>query len=218
VEQETMLWKSIVFATSIIAGQASAQEAYVFGGLGVTQGDYEYAYLPDSETTDFEFDGVSAYLGYGKVFATYGRMAIAGEADIAFGDMESDLIEGGTTPCLVGEGGCTGKVSALATFRVVAGANSGTLRPFASLGLAVGKVEGTADLGACGFIGECSYDESLFGLAAGIGATYDVNDAWKLRGEVLYTDLGQPEFSSPDLVRSDDIQLTQFRLGVQFRY
>jgi outer membrane immunogenic protein len=213
-----MLKRTVAVAVSILAGQASAQESYLFGGLGLVQGDYEYTYEPRGEGTSFESEGVTAFLGYGRTIKNFGKVGISGEADIAFGDMKSDTINGLTVPCTTFESGCTGEVNALATLRLVAGANSGTLRPFATLGLAVGGVEGTADVGACGNPDDCDYNETMFGLAAGLGATYEVSESWQLRGEIMRVNLGQPDFSDPGDVTSDDILLSKFRLGAQFRF
>lgn len=209
---------SVAFAAALLAGQASAQDSYVYGGVSHTEADFGYTYAPIDEGTSLEADGTNAFLGFGRVFLTKGQVAFAGEADVSFGKIAVGPEQGDTLPCVSDSPGCTAKVSSLATLRVVAAAQAGKLRPFATLGIAYGKVEGAADTFACDPPTDCSFDESRFGVAAGLGATYEVNASWRLRGEYLHVDLGKPEFSDPASVVSDDITANQFRLGAEHRF
>lgn len=210
-----MLIRIVAFLTLVLSGQASAQESYFFGGLGWRHGDFAYNYTAGQDTVSFDAGRNSAFLGFGRTFFQSGQLTFAGEVDIAFGDLKSDLILVAAPPCSAQ--GCTAEVNSLVTLRLVAAAGAGKLRPFGSLGLAVGDVVGSADFGACANAFECDYDERLVGFAASLGLTYDVTPSWQLRSELLFVNMGEPEFTAPDWV-TGDITLTEIRLGAQVRF
>ena len=128
--------------------------------------------------------------------------------------------EAGSAPCVGSsdaEIGCEANVDWLATVRVVLGWQIGRTMPYLTAGLTVGSLNGFADLGACGYVGACGYDETRTGWTAGIGVRHELTDRWALKGDILHVDLGEPEFTASSVTGSG-FDFNQIRLGAIYKF
>lgn len=207
-------------ALGLCVGTVAQAETYAYGGVTIGKADYEYTYTPDTtnNVTEFSHTGAGVFLGIGRTFGQRGNMSYGGEADLAFGAWESDLEKGTTTPCLASSQGCIGKIGTLATFRGVLAWDAGGFSPFITGGLATARVKGSADLGACNFVGSCEYGDTQTGWVVGVGFTRRLTDKYDLRVDYLYADLGEPEFTDPVRVTGDSIVFQQLRIGAQMNF
>lgn len=203
-------------AFACIGAGATQAETYVYGGLSYGSADYGYTYEIASSETEFSHQGVGAFLGMGRSFASRGSLTFGGEIDIAAGAWASDVELVSTTPCIIPGDACEGSVDALMTVRGTVAFEQAGWTPFLTAGLAVGKVSGSADEGACGV--PCEFDETRTGWVVGAGFTRPLTERFDLRVDYLYTDLGKPEFTAPDSVTSAAIVFQQLRIGAQMAF
>lgn len=203
-----------------VAAPAAAGKSYAYGLVGAAFGGPDYTYLGGMEpvgsnVTAIDLSGPSATLGFGHEFLRRGAWTLAGELDVTAGNIESDLVLGETTPCLTDEDGCTAQVDWLTTARLVLGWSQGRTMPYVTVGLAMGRVSGSADLGACG-TDPCSFDSTETGWTAGLGVRHELTDRWALKGEVLHVDLGSPEFTTSGVTA--DFTFSQVRVGAIYTF
>jgi opacity protein-like surface antigen len=79
-----------------------------------------------------------------------------------------------------------------------------------------GNATGSADLGAC--VGAvCSYDQTLAGCTVGFGFKYDLSKSLVIRGDYLYSDLGDLTFSNPVTV-TGRFKFGVVRVGLEKRF
>ncbi len=173
-----------------MAPTAAAGQWYGFGALSYvfSNADHEYVTSGASNVTSIDLDGVAGTLGLGHRWDK-GDYVVGFEIDATSGNNSQSTLNGSTAPCLTGHEGCTGDMDWMATARVVVGRDYGSYHPYATAGIAVSKVTGTADTGACG-ASTCDIDDVLAGVVIGLGIKRQFDDMWALRGEYLYTDLG----------------------------
>jgi opacity protein-like surface antigen len=202
---------------------AAASGWYVFGALAAPRSGPSYTYEPGffeeempSNVTAVPLKGRAASLGFGRETMRRGAISFGFEVDLTAGDIESDLINGETTPCLIGEEGCTAALNWLATGRLVVGWKQNSTMPFVTFGVAAGDVSGTADLGACGYEGTCGYSGVQTGWTAGIGLRHELSARWALKAELLHVDLGNIPFSAQSVTGQQSFGLG--RLGVIHKF
>lgn len=216
-------FKVFVASILVILGLAQAASAngfsdglYVFGMVSKTRADETYHYSGYSD--DVSIDGWAGTIGVGKTLVSNETGTVALEADVTAGDLQSEHVINGATPCTTSaEGGCTAKADWLATLRVVASKDIGKFSPFITAGLAAGHVSGSADEGACGYVGGCGYNDTMFGSTLGIGVNYAISDRLSLRSEINYVLLGKPDFTA-DSVTSNGYAFKQVRVGLSYRF
>lgn len=199
------------------AAASSLPGWYAFGAIGKTFSGPEYTYngSDTDNVTDISISGFAGTVGFGREFARRGNLSFGFEADLTAGDMSSDREFGGTTPCLTGEEGCTADVNWMSTARLVVGAPQGATMPYLTAGVVFADIEGSADLGACGAT-ECGFDERRLGWTVGAGIRHELSDRWAVKGEVLYVDLGSPDFTTDGV--SGDFTFGSARLGMIYKF
>lgn len=205
----------VVEPDPIPAAAAKSLGWYGYGMIGGTFDGPSYRYGPEDQATDVDLSGPSLTVGIGREISRRGALSIGFEADLTAGGIDSAHIEGGTYPCLTGEGGCEAAVDWLATARLVLGWKTGNTMPYVTAGLAAGDISGFADAGACGYIA-CGFDGTETGWTAGLGFRHELSDRWALKGEVLYIDLGSPDFPSASV--TSDFTFSQVRLGTIYKF
>lgn len=209
-----------VFSSTAFAQDSSlaSSDWYVFGQLAAPVGAQpEYTFNPADSVTEVPLSGAAAVVGIGREIARQGSAVFLLEADIAAGNLDSGQILEDTTPCIIDAPGeaCTSEVSAMATGRVLIGLDQGAFIPYVTGGIAVAQVAGSADTLACGG-SDCNFDETLTGWTAGFGVLYDVNDRFALKADVLYHDLGEPEFDSDNV--TGEFRFSEVRIGAAYRF
>jgi len=205
--------------TQSAAAEGMGSGWYVYGMLNSTDSKPKYQYY-ENPSVAVKQDGTGGTIGVGKTLFTGEAGTLAVEADVSAGDYTSDSLSTDMPPCYGSEsegGGCTFETKWLATLRFVVSQDFGKLSPFFTAGLAAGRVNGFADYGACGYVGDCSYDETLFGGSLGVGANYAISDRLSLRGEVMYIMLNEPSFTASSVTGSD-FNFTQARIGLSYRF
>lgn len=157
----------------------------------------------------------SAYgVTVGHNFSAPGNLVLGVEFDAASLGLEGAVPSGPGFGCSLTL--CRTEVSWLATLRGRVGIANGQTLFFGTAGVAVGGVEATID-------GEAYLEEGVQaanGWTAGVGVEHKVSDRVSLKGEVLYTDLGQTRYddqsSEPGFYV--DVAFTQVRLGLNFGF
>lgn len=209
----------LLFAVgSLGANAANAAGAmgpwYAFGTLNASFGGPTYDYAR-GENTDVDITGASVTLGAGRAMTYSNNMVLGFELDVTAGDIDSKHIEGNTTPCLFGEGGCKAEVDWMSSLRVLAGMKFNKTTPFLTAGLVVGQISGYADFGACD-APKCEFDETQTGWTVGIGMQHEFTDKLSLRAEWDYIDLGSPDFTTNGV--TTDFNFSQARIGVSYKF
>ncbi|MER9356770.1 MULTISPECIES: outer membrane protein [unclassified Mesorhizobium] len=184
-----------------VAGYGWNSDHYDFGPPGV----------------DVDSDGFIGGLTAGYNWQR-GQIVFGVEGDVSYANIHGSALEVPfVPPC--GNEGCTADVDWYGTGRVRVGYAFENFLPYLTGGFAVGKVKGTADLGACGFTPTCGYDETRWGWAAGAGLEWALNQQLSFKAEYMHVDLGTPEFNTPSSVPStDNIDFDTVRVGINYHF
>lgn len=143
-------------------------------------------------------------------------MAVYGyEVDAAFSEV-SGLLPPGSYNGFGCGGGCETDISWMTTLRGRIGVAQGKALIYATGGVAVAGL-------SAGIVNDSTrYTDSQtqVGWTAGVGAEFMVNDRTSIRGEILYTDLGELRYDDGSATPpfEVDVTMTQFVLGVNFRF
>lgn len=182
-------------------------------GYGWGSNDYRY----EDDRVDFEPDGFLGGLTVGANWQS-GSFVYGVEADISYSDVEGSVLSDDAAPCYVE--GCTANIDWFATGRARLGYAVDNFLPYVTGGFAVGRVEGSADLGACGFPAFCAFDKTEIGWTAGFGIEWGLTQKLSLKAEYLHIDFGSPGFNngSGGEARVDEIALDTVRLGLNYRF
>lgn len=225
--------KSLLLATSLILGFGGTavaadavedvvivDEGYNWSGVyvgvqgGYGWGDNDYGY--ESDRVGFDSDGFVGGLTAGANWQN-GSFVYGVEADISYSDVDGSVLTNDIAPCF--EEGCSANIEWFGTARARIGYAVDNFLPYVTGGFAVGRLEGTADIGACG--GDaCSYDDTEFGWTAGLGVEWGLTQQISLKAEYLHIDFGTPDFNIfPGGDASvDDITLDTVRIGLNYRF
>lgn len=192
--------------------------AYLGGvaGYGWKSDSYHYS----GSSVDFDSNGFVGGLTAGYNWQQ-GQFVFGAEADISYADMNGSVLEiPFVPPCGVPGQGCTAKVDWFGTGRARVGYAFENFLPYATGGFAVGHVEGSADLGACGFGPTCGYSDTRWGWTAGAGVEWAMNQQISFKAEYLHVDLGTPSFSTanPPDPSSDRLNFDTVRVGINYHF
>jgi outer membrane immunogenic protein len=179
-------------------------------GYGWSKLDYQYATFP---STEFNAQGIEGGILGGYNFQT-GNFVYGVEGDFTFMDLSRHVLRD-TVPCI--DEGCSAKVDWYGTLRGRLGYSIGNLMPFITGGLAVGRVKGNADLGACDFVSHCGFKDTRAGWTLGAGTEWKINSKWSLKAEYLYVNLGKPHFNESS-VTTNNIAFSNARLGISYHF
>jgi outer membrane immunogenic protein len=184
-------------------------------GYGWTKPNYTFH---GNEHVSFEAKGVQGGILGGYNFQT-GNFVYGVEGDFMLTDMNRFHRDTSYTPPCFSEG-CDARVDWYGTLRGRLGYSYGSLMPFITGGLAVGRVKGSADLGACDNKDSCGFNETRAGWALGAGTEWMINPNWSVKAEYLYVNLGKPHFNNSALggVATDDIDFSNVRIGVSYHF
>ncbi len=230
--------KSLLLATVVVVGFSGVaiaadvaeqvvvvDEGYNWSGVyvgvqaGYGWGDNEYTYPPQDGRVDFDSEGFIGGLTAGANWQS-GSFVYGVEADISYSDVDGSVLApqlGINTPCV--EQGCSVDIEWFGTGRGRLGYAINNFLPYITGGFAVGKLEGTADTGACGGGTSCSYDDTEFGWTAGVGLEWGLTQQISLKAEYLHIDFGTPDFSNfGGDAHVDEITLDTVRIGVNYRF
>jgi outer membrane immunogenic protein len=190
--------------------------AYVGATVGYGWGDNTYFY--EDEFAEFDVDGfvAGATAGYNW---QHGQFVLGVEADISYSDISGGVLLPPTgAPCFVE--GCTADVNWFGTGRVRLGYAFENFLPFVTGGVAVGGVEGSADVDACAaMVAVCGYDETRWGWAAGGGVEWGLTEKLSFKAEYLHVNLGSPGFSTlSPFPNTSDIDFDTVRFGANFHF
>jgi outer membrane immunogenic protein len=165
------------------------------------ENDPTYNYLPTVSSVSFKTDG---FVGGGTVGYNWqtGPLVLGVEGDISFADVKGSVLAAPVTPPCYIEG-CTAKLDWFGTGRLRLGYAMVNWMPYVTGGAAVGGIKGSADLGACGFVGTCGFDETRWGWTVGGGLEYRFYRNWSAKVEYLYMNLGTPSFNQPTVTSSN---------------
>jgi outer membrane immunogenic protein len=214
---------SVLFAlgmtTATMAGPAPSSlvnwsGAYLGATLGYGWTRPTYNYEKGSQV-GFTAGGVQGGILGGYNFQS-GNFVYGVEGDFTLTDMNKyEVNPSGPAPCY--EDGCDVRVDWYGTLRGRLGYSFNSVMPFITGGLAVGRVKGDADLGACGYIGYCGFKDTRAGWTLGAGAEWKINPKWSVKAEYLYVNLGKPHFNE-NTVTADDIAFSNARIGVSYHF
>lgn len=199
------------------AAAAGLDGAYVFGGLGYTQGnlDFTYNYSTGNNVSPLKPKGAMISGGIGRKVSEYGKWTIGVEADLSVGAVRSGYVHLSSTPCITPGESCRSTVNWMASGRVVAEMDAGATKPFATFGVAFAGLRASADTGACGSA-PCDLNGMRGGWIAGVGLRHEIKPGLSLRGEVLYSDFGTNFFSTAGVKGS--FKYTTVRIGLQKQF
>jgi outer membrane immunogenic protein len=189
--------------------------AYIGGVAGYGWGSetYDYSFFGPSSSVDFDANGFVGGLTAGYNWQ-HDRFVIGAEADVSFANIKGDVLVA-DPPCLIE--GCAAKVSWFGTGRARLGYAFENFLPYVTGGFAVGRVKGSADLGACGFVGNCSFSDTRWGWSAGAGIEWAMNQHLSFKAEYLHVDLGKPDFNAAT-VTTDAINFDTVRVGINYHF
>ncbi|MDX8468916.1 porin family protein [Mesorhizobium sp. VK23B] len=183
-------------------------------GYGWKSDTYHYS----GNSVDFDSNGF-----VGGVTAGYnwqrGQIVFGVEGDISYADMKGSVVSSFLSPpCFIE--GCTAKVDWFGTGRARVGYSFENFLPYATGGFAVGHVKGSADIGACGLVGTCSYSDTRWGWSAGAGVEWAMNQQISFKAEYLHVDLGRPSFvtGNPPDPSTDRIDFDTVRIGINYHF
>jgi outer membrane immunogenic protein len=170
---------------------------------------------PPLPSVDVDMDGGLVGGGIGYNWQS-GAWVFGVEGDISYADITGSALKSEvfTPPCT--EEGCTAEVNWFGTGRLRLGYAAGNWLPYVTGGLAFGGVEGTADLGACGMVTSCGFDETRVGYTVGGGTEVALGGGWSGKVEALYVNLGSPDFNKSS-VKAGDIDFGVVRVGFNYR-
>ncbi|RWL93083.1 MAG: porin family protein [Mesorhizobium sp.] len=215
-----------LFTGSAVAADAVAAEpiyainwsgAYIgaFAGYGWGSDTYNYSAMGAPSSVDFDANGFVGGLTAGYNWQ-HDRFVFGAEADMSFANIKGDVVAPfNDAPCYIE--GCTAKVSWFGTGRGRVGYTFENFLPYVTGGFAVGHVKGSADIGACGFVGGCSYGDTRWGWSAGAGVEWAMNRHLSFKAEYLHVDLGKPDFNAATTT-TDAIDFDTVRLGINYHF
>ncbi|MEW9838643.1 outer membrane protein [Mesorhizobium marinum] len=207
-------------ADAVVEDVVVVDSAYDWSGVyvgvqaGYGWGSNDFGYEDDN--VDFDSDGFVGGLTAGVNWQN-GSFVYGLEADISYSDVNgSQQDPGGPAPCH--DEGCTADIEWFATGRARLGYAVDNFLPYVTGGFAVGRLEGTADLGACGFV-SCAFDATEFGWTAGLGIEWGLTQNVSLKAEYLHIGFGTPDFSNDGGdAHVDSIDLDTVRVGLNYRF
>lgn len=191
---------------------------YYGASIGFVNGTSNHSWVGTPAGVDVDVTGGMIGLTYGHNYQ--GQNTVYGyEVDLSASNADG-FLRGGITPCITFGEACNSQLDALATFRMRVGVplQNGFL-PYATAGLAVGKVQASADTGACaGF--PCTLNEWMFGYTVGLGVEKMFNNGWSAKAEYLYVDLGRHGMDGSSFGGNvaGDFSYDTFKIGVNRRF
>jgi len=191
---------------------------YFGASIGYVNGTSNHSWSGTPQGVDVDVTGGTIGLTYGRNYQA-GNTVYGFETDLSASNADGFLI-GGITPCITPGQACSSQLDALATFRARVGAplQNGFL-PYVTGGLAVGKIQASADIGACGGI-PCTLNEWMFGYTFGVGVEKMFNKGWSAKAEYLYVHFGRQgmDGSSSFGNVAADFSYDTFKIGVNRRF
>jgi outer membrane immunogenic protein len=184
--------------------------------LGI-EGGWGWAHAEQSDATGF--DSGRFNVNGGLVGGTFGynwqvnQIVLGLEGDGSWADIHGSTAGIGLGCDLT----CSAKLDALGTVRGRFGVAFGNFLPYITGGLAVGDIHGTESL-----LGSGSSTE--VGWTAGGGIEAKVSDAWSIKAEYLYADLGNHAIFDDDfgggVIESEHIKFTTniVRAGLNYHF
>jgi outer membrane immunogenic protein len=183
-------------------------------GWGWSSDPYRYF----GSTVDVDSDGFVGGLTAGYNWQA-GQIVFGVEGDVSYADIHGSVLKVPfVPPC--GDEGCSADIDWYGTGRARVGYAFENFLPYVTGGFAVGKVKGTADIGACGFTPTCGYDETRWGWAAGAGVEWALNQKLSFKAEYMHVDLGTPDFNTlnPPDPSTSRIDFDTVRVGINYHF
>ncbi|MDQ0509507.1 outer membrane protein [Ancylobacter amanitiformis] len=187
--------------------------------LGWDQNSYGGAADPEGWFGGFQF-------GYNYQFAN--NVVLGAEADFQFGSITGNLDYFGvrTSPGNFDQqfGSIETEIESFGTVRARMGYAMDRFLPYVTGGLAWGNVK--VSEGWNSYLngnlqpllgGSNSASETLWGWTLGGGIEYAVTDNWTVKGEYLYTDLGDISWNGSTNTRAD-VSLQTLKMGVNYKF
>lgn len=165
-------------------------------------------------------------LGYNYQFAN--NVVLGVEADAEFGSLRDTMAyhtyDASTGTVQEDVGVLKTRIQQFGTVRGRLGYAAGRLMPYATGGLAWGNVTVSETWSAYsngvyqpGLSGTASASETLWGWTAGGGVEFAFVDQWTIKGEYLYTDLGDISWDG-DANTNINMKLQTLKLGINYRF
>lgn len=194
----SFLSKAVAMISLCVAAPVAAQDAsdwmggYYGFSLGHVGGSPEHSWALNPVASEVDVSGRALGLSYGRNYAN-NSMVYGFETDINLSNAAGYTIGTGT-PCITLGEACNNKLNAYASLRGRVGTviQNGLL-VYGTLGAAAGKIEASADTGACGTGILCTLDEVRLGWTAGVGFEKMLENRWSLKAEYLHMDFGDEQ-------------------------
>jgi outer membrane immunogenic protein len=206
-----------------------ANAGYGWGEGSANWGDYlDYYYSGWNSSYDggTDPDGWFGGVQVGYNFQLQNNLVLGIEADAQFGSMKDTLNYSASDPITGASdvGTITSKIESFGTIRGRIGYAADRFLPYVTGGLAWGNVkvneDWTSTLGGVvqpGLSGSASVSETIWGWTLGGGVEYAVTDNWTVKGEYLYTDLGDISWDG-DASTDIGVKLQTLKVGVNYKF
>jgi len=213
---------AVVEEVTIIDSAYNWSGVYIGVQAGYGWGDNEYGFadplLISPASVNFDSDGFVGGLTVGANWQN-GAFVFGVEGDVSYSDVDGSVLVN-SAPC--GDEGCTSDLEWFGTGRARVGYAIDNFLPYITGGFAVGRIEGTADTGACAVpvSGTCAFDDTEWGWTAGLGVEWGITQQISLKAEYLHIDFGTPDFSnSPGgFAVVNDLTIDTVRIGLNYRF
>lgn len=200
---------ALAAAISVIGAGAGAQSfdgVYAGGGLAYAQGEVGSETVVNHIVPDYKGMRGFVFAGYNR---SAGAMTVGVEGDLSFGGVD------GTARCFNPTWTCNSALRTTASLRGRVGTEAmGTLL-YATAGVAAARVElSTVNSGGTAF----PDSHTMFGWTAGIGAERALAGGWNLRGEYLYTDFNDTDFTNDVTYQNVGATVSAVRIGLSRKF
>lgn len=221
---------ALVMTASTIAFANDSSETpkweglYGGGQIGYGWGSQTYQFIRDSAETSFNSHGMVGGLTFGYNLQD-ANVVYGIEADFSWAGITGNKLNsnGFNPPCTTPGEGCTANVKNFGTARARVGYDFNNIMPYVTGGIAFTRANGSADTGACGYVGSCSFNATSWSPVVGAGVEWLMTNSWSVKGEYIYIPLlGSSSMALPSngtsQVNVSSMSYGAARVGINYHF